>query len=118
MSYKVTILGKSYELPPRTLAVDRKIDKLNEENGKPNAKRVDLIPLMYDFVVDLTGAELPDVEEMDTNDIERAMTEIVLEYSKPSYKVKAEARMADTQAYLDTKTGKEALTIAKASSNK
>ena len=114
MSYRVTILGKSYELSPRTLSIDRKIDKINEENEKPNVKRVDLVPLMYNFVSEITGAELPDIEEIDTNELEKAMTDIVLEYCKPSYKLKAEAQMANAQAVLETKTGKEAISIVKA----
>lgn len=114
MSYKVTILGKSYELPPRTMAVDREIDKIHELNTSPNARRLDIIPAMYDFVCEVAGVELPDIEEMDTNDIERAATEIILEYMKPSIRLKAEAQIAEAQAVLETKTAKEAIKLVQA----
>lgn len=104
MSYKVTILGKSYELPPRTLDVDAGIENMSKLDSQYKAgeiTRSEAVHIMYGFVYYLLPDVFPPVEEVDTNDLLKACLDIISAYDAPTRKARNDAQMADIKDLLD-----------------
>ena len=104
MSYKVNVLGKSYDLPARTLTVDDKIAGLVEIDRAyqmGELSRREAVEQLHAFVVDLAPGSLPAVEEVDTNDLMRVCMDIINAYDAPARKARAEARLAETRDILN-----------------
>lgn len=100
MSYKVTILGKSYDLPPRTLSVDDGIEAMSKIDGQYKAgdiTRRDAVVQMHNFVESLLPGVLPAVEDVDTNDLLKACLDIISAYDAPARKARIEAQMAEVK---------------------
>lgn len=100
MSYKVTILGKSYELPTRTIDIDEQMENINEkciERDKGQIKRTEFVPYLYNFVTYIVPECLPPIEEIDTNDLEKAAIDILMAYDEPNRKIRNDAQMADVK---------------------
>lgn len=103
MSYKVTILGKSYDLPARTLSVDDGIEtmsNLNEKYKSGEITRRETIEQMHEFVYELAPGAFPSVEEVDTNDLMKAVMDIITAYDAPARKARNEARLAEAKEIL------------------
>ena len=103
MSYRVTILGKSYELPPRTLGVDDKIEsveKTSQQYQGGEITRRDAVQQLHMFVLDLAPGSLPDVESVDTNDLMKACEDIITAYDAPARKARLEAKLAEAREAL------------------
>ena len=104
MSYKVNILGKTYDLPPRTLAVDDQIAGLVETDRAYQAgelTRREALEQLHAFVLGLAPGSLPPVEEVDTNELMRVCMDIVNAYDAPARKARAEAKLAETRDILN-----------------
>lgn len=100
MNYKVSILGKNYDLPARTLAVDEKIEavaKIDQEYRNGEITRREAVQRLHMFVDDLAPGSLPDVEDVDTNDLMRACEDIITAYDAPARKARIEAKMAEAR---------------------
>lgn len=100
MSYNVTILGKSYDLPPRTLAVDEGIEsmsKLDAQQKSGEITRRDVVERMHSFVDGLLPGVLPTVDEVDTNDLLKACLDIIAAYDAPARKARAEAKLSEVK---------------------
>ena len=103
MNYKVTILGKSYDLPPRTLAVDERIEaiaELSKSYAKKSITRREAVEQMHAFVDELAHGALPSVEEVDTNELFSACESIIEAYAAPARKAKNDAHMAELRDLL------------------
>ena len=84
MNYKVTILGKSYDLPARTLAVDEQIEEVGSLDAEYKAKRMtrrEVVERMHAFVEGFAPGAFPSLEEADTNELTAACTDIISAYS-------------------------------------
>lgn len=104
MNYKVSILGKNYDLPARTLAVDEKIEaveKIDQEYRNGEITRREAVQRLHMFVDDLAPSSLPDVEDVDTNDLMRACEDIITAYDAPARKARIEAKMAEAREALN-----------------
>lgn len=115
MSYKVTILGKSYELPPRTLSVDdgiEEISKLDAQYESGEINRRDAVAQMHSFVEFLVPGVLPAVDEVDTNDLLKACLDIITAYDAPARKAKSEAQLAGVKDLLARPEVQKLLAVA------
>ena len=104
MNYKVSILGKNYDLPARTLAVDEKIEavaKIDQEYRSGEITRRGAVQRLHMVVDELAPGSLPDVEEVDTNDLMRACEDIITAYDAPARKARIEAKMAEAREALN-----------------
>ena len=104
MNYKVSILGKNYDLPARTLAVDEKIEavaKIDQEYRSGEITRREAVQRLHMVVDDVAPVSRPDVEEVDTNDLMRACEDIITAYDAPARKARIEAKMAEAREALN-----------------
>ena len=117
MSYKVTILGKSYDLPPRTLSVDDKIEAVAETDKQYKAKEIDrrtAMSRLYDFTAELAPGCFPELEEVDTNDLMKAVSDIITAYDAPTREMQAKAEAAKMTAYLNQPEVQKIINLANA----
>lgn len=115
MSYKVTILGKSYDLPARTVSVDDGIEamsKLDEKYKSGEITRRDAVHDMHMFVDGLLPGVLPPVEEVDTNDLLKACLDIIAAYDAPARKARSEAQLAEVKDLLSRPEVQKLLALA------
>lgn len=115
MSYKVTILGKVYELPARTLDVDESIEdmsRLDDEYQNGEITRRDAVVQMHGFVEELAPGALPSVDEVDTNDLLKACLDIIAAYDAPARKAKSEAKLAEVKDLLARPEVQKLLAVA------
>lgn len=104
MTYKVTILGKSYDLPARTLAVDEQIEAIGVLDREYMAKRMtrrEVVEKMHSFVEGFAPGVFPSLEEADTNELTAACTDIISAYSAPTRKAKNDAQMVELREILN-----------------
>lgn len=116
MSYKVTILGKNYDLPPRTLSVDEGIEemsKLDTRYTTGEITRREACEKMHAFVESLAPGALPAVEEVDTNDLLKACLDIIAAYDAPARKARSEAQLAEVKDLMARPEVQKLLTVAK-----
>lgn len=103
MNYKVTIMGKNYELPIRTLAIDEKIEEIAEIDRAYQAgemTRREAVERIHGFVTALAPGSLPAVDEVDTNELMSICISIISTYDAPARKVRAEAKIAEAKDML------------------
>lgn len=116
MVYKVTILGKAYDLPARTLAVDDQIEAVAETNRLYQAGEItrrEAVTRLYGFVEQLAPGALPALEETDTNDLMRSCYDILSTYSAPDQKAKTEAQLSQVRELLGKPEVQKLLALAK-----
>lgn len=104
MTYKVTIQGKSYDLPARTLAVDEQIEAVGELDREYTAKRMtrrEVVEKMHSFVEGFAPGAFPSLEEADTNELTAACTDIISAYASPARKSKNDAQMVELREILN-----------------
>lgn len=104
MSYKVTILGKSYDLPARTLSVDDKIEELSKLDKRYNSGEItrrETVEKMHEFCESLAPGSFPVLEESDTNEILKACLDIIATYDAPARKAKADATVGEVKDILN-----------------
>lgn len=117
MSYKVTILGKSYDLPARTLSVDESIEamsKLDSQYKSGEITRREAVEQMHNFVESVAPGSIPAVEEVDTNDLLKACLNIIAAYDAPARKARSEAQLAELNGIMKRPEVKDLLAAAKA----
>lgn len=115
MSYKVTILGKSYDLPARTLSVDEGIEAMSNLDKQYNSGEItrrDAIIQMHNFVESLVPGVLPSVDELDTNDLLKACLDIISAYDSPARKARSEAQLAEVKDLLARPEVQKLLAVA------
>ena len=115
MTYKVTIQNKTYELPPRTLAVDEKIEGIaatDKEYQAGEISRREAVERLHGFVEALAHGSLPGVEEVDTNDLMKACEDIITAYDAPARKARAEAKLSEARDLLNRPEVQKLLTMA------
>ena len=115
MSYKVTILGKNYDLPARTLTVDDGIEamsKLDNQYKSGEITRREAVIQMHSFVESLIPSALPAVDEVDTNDLLKACLDIISAYDAPARKARSEAKLKEAQELLARPEVQKLLTVA------
>lgn len=115
MSYKVTILGKSYDLPSRTLSVDDRIEsisKLDEQYMTGEITRRDAVTQMHSFVESLVPGALPAVDEVDTNDLLKACMDIITAYDEPARKARNEAKLKEVKELMSRSEVQNLLKVA------
>lgn len=115
MNYKVNILGKSYELPPRTLAVDDQIAGLVETDRDYQAgelTRRKAVEKLHAFAVGLAPGCLPPLEEVDTNELMHTCMDIVNTYDAPARKARAEAKLKEARDILNKPEVQKLLKLA------
>lgn len=116
MSYKVTILGKNYDLPPRTLSVDEGIEEmsgLDKCYESSEITRREAVEKMHAFVESLAPGALPAVEEVDTNDLLKGCLDIIAAYDAPARKARSEAQLAEVKDLMARPEVQKLLTVAK-----
>lgn len=104
MQYKVNILGKPYDLPARTLAVDEQIEAIGAMDDEYKAKRMtrrEVVEKMHSFVEDFAPGAFPSLEEADTNELTAACTDIISAYAAPARKAKNDTQMAELREVLN-----------------
>lgn len=117
MSYKVTILGKNYDLPARTLSVDESIEsmgKLDVQYKAGEITRREAVEQMYNFVTSAAPNSIPGIEEVDTNDLLKACLDIIAAYDAPARKARSEAQLAELNDIMKRPEVKDLLAAAKA----
>ena len=103
MSYKVTILGKNYDLPARTLAVDDQIESMegiDKRYSSGEITRREAMSQMHEFVESVAPGALPAIEEVDTNDLTKACLDIISAYDTPARKARSEAAVSEVKDLL------------------
>ena len=116
MKYSVTINGKKYELPARTIDVDDKIDAvgaLDEQYKGGDITRRECIEKMHEFVEGLAPGALPSAETVDTNDLLRAAFDIVKAYTDPERQMRAESELSGVLEIINRPEVKKLLEAAK-----
>lgn len=115
-SYKVTIGGKPYELPARTLSIDDRIEEVGSLTDRYNngeLTRREVVQSEYDFVEAVAPGALPSVEDVDTNELLRACVDIINAYNAPALEAQAEAEAAKIRKMLEKPEFKRAIELAK-----
>lgn len=115
MTYKVSIQGKNYELPPRTLTIDEKIESISiadKEYQAGEISRREAVERIYAFVESLVPGSFPNLEEVDTNELMKACEDIITAYDTPARKAKAEAKLAEARDILNKPEVQKLLTLA------
>ena len=105
MGYKVMILGKSYDLPARTLNVDDMIQSISETDRLYQADEItrrEAVTRLHGFVEELTPGTLPTLEEVDTNDLMKACLDIIAAYDEPNRKDRMNVRLAEVRDLIKT----------------
>lgn len=105
MGYKVMILGKSYDLPARTLNVDDMIESISETDRLYQADEItrrEAVTRLHGFVEELAPGALPSLDEVDTNDLMKACLDIIAAYDEPNRKERMNARLAEARDLLKT----------------
>lgn len=103
MTYKVTIIGKSYDLPPRTLAVDDQIEEMHQTDVQFQSGEItrrEAVTRMHDFIEQFAPGALPAVEEVDTNDLMKAVMDIISAYDEPARKARNDAKLSEARELL------------------
>lgn len=117
MSYKVTINSKSYELPPRTLAVDEMIEKVSSA-GKRYAKgestRREIVQEQFDFLSACAPGAFADVETADTNDLLIATVEVLKVYNAPAIRARNEATLQEIRGVMNSPEITKVVDLARA----
>ena len=116
MSYKVTILGKNYDLPPRTLSVGEDIEEMSNLDARYTSGEItwrEEVEKMHAFVESLAPGALPAVEEVDTNDLLKACMDIIAAYDAPARKARSEARLAEVKDLMARPEIQKLMTVAK-----
>lgn len=104
MQYKVNILGKSYDLPTRTLAVDEQIETIGALDDEYKAKRLtrrEVVEKMHAFAEAFAPGAFPSLEEADTNELTAACLDIIAAYSAPARKARNEAQMTELREIMN-----------------
>jgi hypothetical protein len=115
MGYKVMILGKSYDLPARTLAVDDKIDEIGSLDRAYRAGEItrrESVEKMYEFVTTLAPDSVPSIDEVDTNDLLKICMDILTIYNLPAQRAKADAAIGELRAIISKPEFQKLLAIA------
>lgn len=105
MGYKVMILGKSYDLPARTLNVDDMIQSISETDRLYQADEItrrEAVTRLHGFVEELTPGALQTLEEVDTNDLMKACLDIIAAYDEPNRKDRMNVRLAEVRDLIKT----------------
>lgn len=120
MNYKVNILGKPYDLPARTLAVDEQIEAVGSLDAEYKAKRMtrrEVVEKMYAFVEAFVPGAFPSLEDADTNELTATCTDIIAAYSAPARKAKNDAQMVELREVMSRPELQKLLTMLNAMQN-
>lgn len=120
MNYKVNILGKSYDLPARTLAVDEQIEAVGSLDAEYKDKRMtrrEVVEKMYAFVEVFAPGAFQGLEEADTNELTAACTDIISAYAAPARKAKNEAQIVELREVMNRPELQKLLTMLNAMQN-
>lgn len=120
MNYKVNILGNSYDLPARTLAVDEQIEAVGSLDAEYKAKRMtrrEVVERMHAFVEGFAPGAFPSLEEADTNELTAACTDIISAYSAPARKTHNDAQMVELREVMNRPELQKLLTMLNAMQN-
>lgn len=110
LKYSVPIMGKDYDLPPRTIDVDAKIEEIGSldrlyRTGK--LTRMEVLTRMHSFTQDMAPGALPPLEKVDVNELTAACVNIVEAYTVDLRREKMEMKMANVletvRTWLDDK---------------
>ena len=116
MSYKVTILGKSYDLPPRTISIDEKIEELSNLDKRYNSGEItrrEAVSKMQEFSESLAPGAFAVFEETDTNELLKACLDIIAAYDAPARKAKADATINEVKDILNRPEVMRVIELAK-----
>lgn len=95
LTYSVSVMGRDYDLPPRTIAVDAKIEDMSRLDGQYWAgklTRLEVLTRMYNFAREFAPGALPPLEEVDVNELNAACVNIVEAYTVDIRKERLEAK--------------------------
>ncbi len=95
MTYSVSIMGKTYVLPPRTIDIDSRIEEvggLDRRYKLGKLSRLEALEKMHEFTEALTPGALPPLEEVDVNELTAACVNIVEAYTVDIRKERLEAK--------------------------
>lgn len=115
ISYKVTINGKAHNLPSRTLDIDERIEivgNLASKYASGDMTRREVVQAQYDFIERLLPGTLPDVTEVDTNELLKICVDVINVYNAPAMEAQAEAeasKIRKLMAKAEVKTAVEAV---------
>lgn len=118
MDYTIEINNKTLELPPYTLAVIEKIEKVEKNTNSPSATLKNKVKAMYDFVVEFVGKEETEeaigiMQEVDINTLNIAYLSILRAYTKPLEDFEMEQHNDSIRALNDTEMAKLGETLSK-----
>ncbi len=98
LTYSVSVMGRDYDLPPRTIAVDAKIEDMSRLDGQYRAgklTRLEVLTRMYNFAREFAQGALPPLEEVDVNELNAACVSIIDAYTVDLRKEKRAAELRD-----------------------
>ncbi|WP_346704020.1 hypothetical protein [uncultured Agathobaculum sp.] len=117
MSYKVTINGKTYDLPPRTLTIDDMIERVSsvgKRYAKGESTRREIVQEQFDFLAACAPGAFTDVETADTNDLLIATLEVLKIYNAPAIKARNEATLQEIRGVVNTPEMTKVVDLARA----
>lgn len=104
MDYTVNINGKTYELPPKTLEMDERLEKISHLQARRRSGEIsvrEMVEAEYSFVIDCTGVELPPLLEVDTGELEIAVMRISDSYRAPAFQERIEQMSRTLRSAVD-----------------
>lgn len=104
MDYTVNINGKTYELPPKTLEMDERLEKISHLQARRRSGEIsvrEMVEAEYSFVIDCTGVELPPLPEVDTGELEIAVMRIADSYRAPAFQERIEQMSRTLRSAVD-----------------
>lgn len=112
MQYKVNILGKSYDLPARTISVEEQIAAVGALDNEYKSGRLTIretVEKMHAFVESFAPGAFPNLEETDINELNAAAISIIEAYNAPARKIKNDAQMVGVREIVNRPEVKKVL---------
>lgn len=105
MKYTAKISGKTYDLPPRTLSIDEKIESfvdIDKRYAAGEMTRREVVQSQFEFVQACAPGAFDDIETIDVNELLAACLEIIGAYNAPAIKAKNDAALAKLRPVLNS----------------
>lgn len=115
ITYKIKINGKEYTLPARTMAINERIAEFSEIESKQSVGELTLreaVEKIYAFVENMVPGAFPELEETDTNELNKAAIDIIYAYNAPMVKAKLESQVSAARELLKNPDIQKLLAVA------
>lgn len=105
MEYVITIQGKRYVLPKRTLEIDsqiEQIERLSKDYLSGRITRTQIVEAQYNFIQHCTENSLESLETLDTNELLQQTVDILNVYNAPAIETQRKATMANVSKLVNS----------------